>query len=117
MNNTLVGFSLKNDLKSLLFYHPIDMCEELQEFFIDEKRQPYSLKTLAMHYFKTRTFQNGTHSALQDARMTRKLHIKKLEAINKNPNCRYHHHLSISRATKEMPLEKCRCKRIKGIYV
>jgi DNA polymerase III epsilon subunit-like protein len=83
MNNTLVGFSLKNDLKSLLFCHPIDMCEELQEFFIDEKKQPYSLKTLAIHYFKTRTFQNGTHSALQDARMTRKLHIKKLEAINR----------------------------------
>lgn len=75
-NNVLVGHSVTEDLNSLLYYHDRDKCEDLAEFYVDRNNQPYGLKTLAASLLDVTNFQTNAHCPLQDARITRKLHIK-----------------------------------------
>jgi hypothetical protein len=84
-DNTLVGIDLLNDLKSLLYSHDSINCEDLQEYFRDRNNQPYGLKTLVRELLGDKTFQEGTHSSIQDARMTQRIHVKKLEFQSSDP--------------------------------
>jgi len=69
--NKLIGVNINEDLKSLRYRH-VD-TEDLQNYFKDNNKQPYSLKALAIDLLGKSKFQEDSHSAIQDARVTRDL--------------------------------------------
>lgn len=96
--NTLVGMATYGDLDSLFFRH--DKVEDLGDFYRDEsshRGQPYGLKTLAYHLLGMTEFQNGEHTAINDARVTQKLYAKKLELIQSSPELRFGYRFTIDR--------------------
>lgn len=82
-NTKLVGFGIENDLKSLKL--TCKNTEDLKDYYLDENQQPYSLKDLARDLLKENNFQCGVHSAISDARITRKLYYFKKKIIEKYP--------------------------------
>jgi hypothetical protein len=112
-DNRLVGFGLKGDLNSLLYIH--EDREELQEFFIDENNQPYSLATLAEEYYPGQSFQEGAHSSIADARMHRKIHVIKLKLLVDKPSLYSEHNFCIERVKRSKPIEKCSCRKYRRI--
>ena len=82
--NLLIGQDIKQDLISLQYNHR--HIEDLQDFFKDRKRQAYSLKALAQAYLDKDQVQEGAHSAIIDARLTRDLYFVKERLIIENDN-------------------------------
>jgi hypothetical protein len=110
-NNTLVGCDLQNDLKSLLYSHDLDLCEDLQEYFRDGNNQPYGLSTLAREIVGKDHFQSAVHSAINDARMTQKLHVKKLEYQLADAKKSSRKLMDLCRTVPSKSLDKCKCKK------
>lgn len=110
-DNNLVGVNLLNDLKSLLYVHDLELCEDLQLFYKDKQGQPFSLKSLVNHYFpNVMNFQSGKHSALVDARMTQRLHVKKLELM-KESNGTVRNFDIVRVSSRAIISDRCRCKK------
>ncbi|OXA53653.1 RNA exonuclease 4 [Folsomia candida] len=105
-NNTLVGQSVDGDLKSLLVCQEAHRYEDLTNFYRDENNQAYCLKALAMALLPDKGFQESVHSVVQNARITRKLHIKKLEMLSNNCVPPF---FSYNRPIRVQPTGECSC--------
>lgn len=112
-SNTLVGQAIAGDLKSLAFHHW--ETEDLEDFFRDERSQPYSLRSLAKALLGLDNVQECVHSAITDARLTQKLYQKKLELQKLHANKRSRLYFDFARVPrtpfKRDRLDVCKCLR------
>jgi len=109
MENTVVGFGVRQDLNSIGVQH--SKIEELQHFFKDKEGQPYKVKLLAEHFLQGKKVQEGSHSAITDARVHLALYKVKQKLESENPH--EIPYFDLVRAPKE-PFPKgvyCTCKK------
>lgn len=123
--NTVVGWDLDNDMKSLCINKHY-RTEDIAYFFLDESNQKRKLKDVYMHFkpskpsddveAKNDGFQCGIHSAIQDARATRDVHLEIQKWTKLNPNAIVYP-VNIPRSTKSNykfdPNDICRCQKKK----
>jgi hypothetical protein len=122
--NTVVGYDMDNDIKSLGLEPSEFKKDDLADYYVEYKfatnslkevREKYSLKDLGIHYF-AKNIQCGQHSAIKDSRLTLKLWKKKQELHSTQPIFSD----IVKRSGKDKrafifdPKDKCNCKKTKG---
>lgn len=123
--NTVVGWDLDDDMKSLCLEKHF-RTEDLSYFFLDEANQKRKLKDVYLHFKPPKPaedvdsgndgFQCGIHSAIQDARATRDVHLEIQKWAKNNPNS-ITYPFNIPRSPKvdwkTDPTDICRCQKKK----
>jgi len=121
--NTVVGKAVAEDIKSLSYDQEIlegrpynkTPTIDIGDYFQDENKQPYKLKDLSKKYLDAEEvaskFQEGSHSAIADARVTMKLYLKMVEMKENGLGPPFRVERSKGSGYKYTPGDVCKCKK------